>query len=444
MDLTQSAARRYPTGRMVELNGQVLVTSPTRRDLRRRAGAGRAGGSSRGWKRPAKLYAGSPKTTGRYYGINTGFGKLCDVRIPDGDIERLQLNLVRSHACGVGPPLSEPGDARDGGVARQHAGARIQRRAARGRGDAVRDGQSRRTPRDSVKGLGGRERRPGSAGSPCAVCDRGGRGDLSRPRAAGRRSAARAGIGPLRLEAKEGLALLNGTQAMTAVGALGSGARTARAARRRGGALVARSAAGHARRVRCPHSRRASARGADRSRPRICAAAWTSEMSRPPAADPRTCRTPTACAACRRCMARCAARWHSRASASRSRPAAPPTIRWSSPNPATCCQRRQLPRRAAGARLRYRGDRDDRRWRPLAERRIDRLVNPDLNQGLPRVSRRDPGWVSGFMIAQVAAVSLLNEAKVLAHPASVDSLPTSGGKEDHVSMGMTAASNSGR
>jgi len=75
----------------------------------------------------------------------------------------------------------------------------------------------------------------------------------------------------------------------------------------------------------------------------------------------------------------------------------------------------------------------------IAERRIDRLVNPDLNQGLPAFLAAHPGVGSGFMIAHVAAVSLLSECKVLAHPASVDNLPTSGGQEDHVSMGMTAA-----
>src|SRR5205085_8089001 len=67
------------------------------------------------------------------------------------------------------------------------------------------------------------------------------------------------------------------------------------------------------------------------------------------------------------------------------------------------------------------------------------LVNPDLSEGLPPFLSPHAGTHSGFMILHVAAVSLLNEAKVLAHPASVDNLPTSGGTEDHVSMGMTAA-----
>jgi len=75
----------------------------------------------------------------------------------------------------------------------------------------------------------------------------------------------------------------------------------------------------------------------------------------------------------------------------------------------------------------------------ISERRIERLVNPDLSEGLPAFLTPDAGMCSGLMIPQVAAVALLNEAKVLAHPASVDNVPTSGGKEDHVSMGMVAA-----
>jgi len=75
----------------------------------------------------------------------------------------------------------------------------------------------------------------------------------------------------------------------------------------------------------------------------------------------------------------------------------------------------------------------------ISERRIDRLVNPDTNEDLPPFLTATPGTSSGFMMLQVTAVALLAEAKVLAHPASVDNVPTDGGKEDHVSMGMTAA-----
>ncbi len=75
----------------------------------------------------------------------------------------------------------------------------------------------------------------------------------------------------------------------------------------------------------------------------------------------------------------------------------------------------------------------------IAERRIDHLVHPLLNQGLPPFLTRDAGVNSGFMMAQVTAASLASECKVLAHPASVDTIPTDGSKEDVVPMAMTAA-----
>jgi histidine ammonia-lyase len=75
----------------------------------------------------------------------------------------------------------------------------------------------------------------------------------------------------------------------------------------------------------------------------------------------------------------------------------------------------------------------------ISERRIDRLVHPDLNQGLPPFLTRDAGVNSGFMMAQVTAASLASECKVLSHPASVDTIPTDGNKEDVVPMAMTAA-----
>jgi len=75
----------------------------------------------------------------------------------------------------------------------------------------------------------------------------------------------------------------------------------------------------------------------------------------------------------------------------------------------------------------------------ISERRIERLVNPTLNEGLPPFLAPGAGLNSGFMMPQVTAAALVSENKVLAHPASVDSITTSGNKEDYVSMGMTAA-----
>jgi histidine ammonia-lyase len=75
----------------------------------------------------------------------------------------------------------------------------------------------------------------------------------------------------------------------------------------------------------------------------------------------------------------------------------------------------------------------------ISERRTDRLVHPDLNQGLPPFLTTDAGVNSGFMMAQVSAAALASECKVLSHPASVDTIPTDGNKEDVVPMAMGAA-----
>src|SRR5205814_2407965 len=75
----------------------------------------------------------------------------------------------------------------------------------------------------------------------------------------------------------------------------------------------------------------------------------------------------------------------------------------------------------------------------ISERRVEQLVNPHLSSGLPPFLAPDSGLNSGFMIAQVSAAALVSENKVLAHPASVDSIPSSAGREDHVSMGVHAA-----
>ncbi len=80
----------------------------------------------------------------------------------------------------------------------------------------------------------------------------------------------------------------------------------------------------------------------------------------------------------------------------------------------------------------------------LAERRIERIVNPDLSSGLPAFLAREPGLESGFMSPQIAAAALAAECRVLATPASVQSLPTEGNQEDVVPMGMSAAWKAGR
>jgi histidine ammonia-lyase len=75
----------------------------------------------------------------------------------------------------------------------------------------------------------------------------------------------------------------------------------------------------------------------------------------------------------------------------------------------------------------------------IAERRVERLVNPDLSQGLPAFLTRDPGLSSGYMMVQIAAASLVAESRALAMPASIGSIPTDANQEDFVPMGMAAA-----
>jgi len=75
----------------------------------------------------------------------------------------------------------------------------------------------------------------------------------------------------------------------------------------------------------------------------------------------------------------------------------------------------------------------------IAERRVERLVNPDLSQGLPAFLTRDPGLCSGFMMVQITAASLVAESRALAMPASIGSIPTDANQEDFVPMGMAAA-----
>ena len=114
------------------------------------------------------------------YGINTGFGKLAEVRIPQEELAALQRNLVRSHAAGVGEPLAEAEVRamlllRANVLAKGHSGVRV-------RGGRVADGDAepRRSSGGSLARLGGRERRSCSAGPPGAGADWRGRGVLSR------------------------------------------------------------------------------------------------------------------------------------------------------------------------------------------------------------------------------------------------------------------------
>ena len=373
------------------------------------------------------------------YGINTGFGKLCEVRISNGELARLQLNLVRSHACGLSVPLSEPETRvivalRANTLARCYSGVRPI--VAQTLTLMLNRGVHPVIPSKGSVGASG-DLAPLAHLALCVIGE--GEAIYRGERMPGRTALERAGIEPVRLEAKEGLALLNGTQALTAVVALAlwratrlagladvAGAMTLAALL---GTPVAFDQRIHAAR---PHP------GQGIVAARLRALLEGSDV----APDRRTAPAGVQDAYSLRCMpqvhgaVRDALRFATGSVEIETGSA--------TDNPLVFAESGAVLSGGNfhGAPLALAFDTAAIALTTLAgvaERRIDRLVNPDLNQGLPAFLAAHPGLSSGFMIAHVAAVSLLNECKVLAHPASVYNVPTSGGQEDHVSMGMTAA-----
>ncbi|MGA7523488.1 MAG: histidine ammonia-lyase [Acidobacteriaceae bacterium] len=372
------------------------------------------------------------------YGVNTGFGKLSDVRIASAELQNLQRNLVRSHACGLGDPLPETAVRamlllRANVLAKGFSGVRSAvvetllfflnhgiHPVVPSRGSVGASGDLAPLAHLALALIGeGMVLQDGRL-VPATM------------------ALLKTGRAPLTLEAKEGLALLNGTQAITAVGALAlvralrvaelaelAGAMTLEALRGTPTPFDERIQA-----VR-PHPGQMAAAAHLRD---LLADSEIRESHRHN--DPRVQD-----AYCLRCMPQVHgavrdALTHTRITLEIETGAA-------TDNPLVFAQGDILSGgNFHGAPLALTLDAAAIALTTLmaiAERRIDRLVNPDINEGLPPFLSKTPGVSSGLMIAHVAAAALLNEAKVLAHPASTDSVPTSGGKEDHVSMGMTAA-----
>jgi histidine ammonia-lyase len=372
------------------------------------------------------------------YGINTGFGKLADVRIENAELAALQRNLVRSHACGLGEPLSEP-EVRAMLLLR----ANVLSKGLSGIRPVVAETlvaflQCGIHPVIPARGS------VGASGdlAPLAHLALGliGEGEVffHGQRMPAKRALQECQLKPLQLEAKEGLALLNGTQAMTAVGGLAlvralrlvqlfdlAGAMSLEALE---GTPVAFDERIHAAR---PHP--GQLRAAKHLRD-LLESSEIRESHRHN--DPRVQD-----AYCLRCMPQV----HGAAGGALEHVIEVFEIESSSAtdNPLIFEEGDILSGgNFHGAPLALALDYAAIAMTDLmsiSERRIDRLINPDLNEGLPAFLSDHPGLSSGFMIAHVAAAALLNEAKVLSHPASVDNVPTSGGKEDHVSMGMTGA-----
>jgi histidine ammonia-lyase len=375
------------------------------------------------------------------YGVNTGFGALAETRIEAAQIRALQRNLVRSHACGVGPLLS-----------REEVRAMMFLRA-------------------QTIALGNSGARAAIVDLVCAMLDRGvhpcipsqgsvgASGDLA-PLAhlalvligegeaehgghvlPGDRALAAAGLRPIELEAKEGLALINGTQLITGLGALAvvRGERLCTFADL-SGAMSLEALKGSARpfdpRVQAVRPHPGQARTAANLRALLAGSSiMESHANCGKVQDPYSLR--------------CMPQIHG---------AARDTLGWAR----TVLEREIVasvdnplifPTEGGGADFVSGGNFHGQpvaialdaaglaiaTLATCAERRIEQLVNPAMSSGLPPFLAPRSGLDSGFMLAQVTAAALVSENKILCHPASADSIPSSAGREDHVSMGSISA-----
>ncbi|MEP6809995.1 MAG: histidine ammonia-lyase [Chthoniobacterales bacterium] len=373
------------------------------------------------------------------YGVNTGFGKLSEVHIARGDLRQLQLNLVRSHACGIGAPLSEPEVRammllRANVLALGFSGIRLE--VLEFMAELLNRGVHPMIPEKGSVGASG-DLAPLAHLSLTLIGE--GEAFFKGERLPSATALERAGLRPVVLEAKEGLALLNGTQAMHAVGGLALlrakrlvrvadviGAMTLEALKGTPSAFDERIQ--NAR----PHPGQMAAAAHLRWLLRESEIRESHKIDDPRVQDAYSLRCmPQVHGAVRGALTHCEEVLAIESGAATDNP----LIFTDNGDVLSGGNFHGEPLAlaldyAAIATTDLMG---------ISERRTDRLINPDTSEGLPAFLARRAGMQSGFMIPHVAAVALLNEAKILAHPASVDNLPTSGGKEDHVSMGMTAA-----
>src|SRR5256886_891344 len=373
------------------------------------------------------------------YGVNTGFGKLSDARIPHSELRQLQLNLVRSHACGIGNPLSgEEVRAmmllRANVLALGFSGIRYE--VIELLCEMLNRGVHPVVPEKGSVGASG-DLAPLAHLALSVIGE--GEAFFEGERISSAEALAPAQLKPLRLEAKEGLALLNGTQAMHAVGGLAllRAKRLARVADVSGAmSLEALKGTPVAFDPRLQNARPHP--GQKAAAKHLLSLLQGSEIREshlkhdPRVQDAYSLRCmPQVHGAVRGVLAHCEEILLIESASA-------------TDNPLVFTEMGDVISGGNfhGAPLAFAFDYAAIGLADLmsmSERRTDRLVNPDKSEGLPAFLARQPGVESGFMIAHVAAASLVNEARVLAHPASIDNITTSGGKEDHVSMGMTSA-----
>jgi histidine ammonia-lyase len=372
------------------------------------------------------------------YGVNTGFGRFVSRSIPEELTEELQVRLLRSHACGVGDPYPDE----------------IVRAAMLLRANTLAKGNSgaRVTTVELLLGCLNRGVLPivPSRGSVGASGDLAPLAHLALPligegdvwvdgeRRPGAEGLAAAGLEPTRLAAKEGLSLINGTQFMTAVAALG----LVRARRLTVAADLA-----------CAQSLEALQGSRTSFLPQIHALRPLRGQGVSAANVLRLLAGSAIMEAHRWCdrvqdaySLRCAPQVHGAARdlLDYVEYVVTAELNAATDNPLVLVDEEALVSNGNfhGQPLAFALDALAMAVSELAsisERRIERLVNPNLSDGLPAFLTTDGGLNSGFMIPQYVAAALVSENKVLCHPASVDSIPTSAGQEDHVSMGNTSA-----
>lgn len=376
---------------------------------------------------------------GAVYGVNTGFGKLSEVHIARSDLRQLQLNLVRSHSCGVGMPLSAA-EVRAMMLLRANVltlgFSGIRAEVIELLAEMLNRGVHPMIPEKGSVGASG-DLAPLAHLSLALIAE--GEAFYRGERMSSAAALECAGLRPVVLEAKEGLALLNGTQAMHAVGGLAAlrakrlsriadviGAMTLEGLKGTPAAFDARI---HQAR---PHPGQSAAAEHLRWLLRESEIRESHRVDDPRVQDAYSLRCmPQVHGAVRGALAHCEDVLAIESASATDNPLV-------FAEDGTVSSGGNFHGAPLALALDYAAIAVTDLM-SISERRIDRLINPDTSEGLPAFLAPQAGMQSGFMIPHVAAVSLLNEAKVLAHPASVDNLPTSGGKEDHVSMGMTAA-----
>jgi histidine ammonia-lyase len=373
----------------------------------------------------------------RTYGVNTGFGRLVTQTIPAELAEELQVRLLRSHACGVGEPYPDEIVRaalllRANALATGVSGARVE--VAELLLECLRRGVLPRVPSRGSVGASGDLAPLAHLALPLI-----GEGEawFDGHLVSGAEALSRAGLEPLRLRAKEGLSLINGTQFMAAFGALG----VVRARRLAVAADIACALSVEA----LQGSRKAFSPGVQRVRPlrgQAEAAANVLVLLEGSAAmeSHRWCdRVQDAYSL------RCAPQVHGacRDLIRHVHETVSVELNAGTDNPLVLADEGEIVSAGNfhGQPVAFALDVLGMAVSELAnisERRTERLVNPSLSDGLPAFLAADGGLNSGFMIPQYVAASLVSENKSLAHPASVDSIPTSAGQEDHVSMGNAA------